>query len=93
MIDDARESMRSTVFSILKCEYGWNGCFSPEMRDLDGIALAGIDAGKTPIQCAHECAIEIHRVVGQKYFRQRIDGRPNRRTVPSLTGVPSPDNP
>lgn len=71
-------SDRNYAFSILKCEYGWNGIQPVGCENLDDICARA----HGPICAATAMAKAIHAIVGQKYFRQRVDGKPNRRTVP-----------
>ena len=71
------ESERSHAFSILKCEYGWNGVQPAGCADLDTICAKA----SGPVCAANQMARAIHAVVGQQYFRTRMDGKPNRRRV------------
>lgn len=71
------ESDRIYAFSILKSEYGWNGVEPAGCADLDVICASA----NGPICAANQMAKAIHAVVGQQYFRPRLDGKPNRRTV------------
>lgn len=71
------DAQRSMAFSILKCDYGWNGVTPEGCADLDAIC----DAANRPICAAASMAKAIHEIVGGRYFRSRIDGKPNRRTV------------
>jgi hypothetical protein len=70
---------RSLVFSILKCEYGWNGCFDdPSIVDRIEIIIEN--------SCSEVCAAKViagllYDEGGEKRFSPRIDGKPNTRSV------------
>ncbi len=74
-----REQRRSHLYSILKCEYGWNGVYTATAPDLDKIAARGMDAGECQDCISARMAHEILTHCGRGYFRPRVDGKPNRR--------------
>ena len=80
-----REQIHSHAMSILKCEYGWNGC-SPGKTPEDWARFEDMTQRLVAKEMcagviADKLAIEIHRVVGNAYFRQRRDGKPNTRII------------
>lgn len=67
----------SMVYSILKCEFGWNGV-QPETLQQEEIESALMGQG-CEIACANKLAILLDEHGAT--FRGRIDGRPNIRHV------------
>lgn len=67
----------SLVYSILKCEFGWNGVLPDSMG---WAAVESIAGGQF---CASERADRIAVLLAENgaVFRERIDGQPNRRRV------------
>lgn len=80
---------RSLVFSILKCEYGWNGCTdtAEQMAQIDGILAREESRGNCEGCAASEIAGFIQDECGRGFFGPRIDGKPNRRTVDRDRGI------
>lgn len=68
---------RSQVFSILKCEFGWNGV-TPETLDPSELERAMVGQ-----KCASKCANKMGILLAKNgaTFIARIDGKPNRRFV------------
>lgn len=70
------DHLRSWTYSILKCEYGWNGCFTTEMR-LEETVDAALKLSGCPLNASAKAAVAIKEHGG--VFRPRVDGQPNRR--------------
>lgn len=75
----AFRDIRSLAYSILKCEYGWNGVEPTACRNLDDVFAENSHLGAS--KTADAMAREIHRHVGNAYFRPRIDRKANRRRI------------
>lgn len=70
---------KSFAFSILKCEYGWGGCTKTgeQMQRLDAIC----EQFDCPYCAAAAMAAFLYDEIGEKTFRPRLDGLPNKRSV------------
>lgn len=71
---------RSTIYSVLKCEFGWNGVL-PEGETQEEMIKNGFSCGCKPVSIATKLAQQIKDLGCAHYFRQRIDGKPNLRSV------------
>ena len=76
------EDFRSHVYSILKCDYGWNKVIPSGMDvDIDDLIKAGYEIGCNTIRQKHYLvkyiASYIKHYGGEDYFAERIDGKPN----------------
>jgi hypothetical protein len=73
------ESDRSLAYSILKIEYGWNGCTDrAEKQETIELLIVNSDC---PSCAADKAAQFIAVSQGFEVFRQRADGKPNTRIV------------
>jgi hypothetical protein len=68
----------SMVMSILKVQYGWNGCFAAGKGE---IASEILQKHICESCAAKECAAFIYDECGPNYFMKRFDGKPNWRSV------------
>lgn len=68
---------RSLMFSILKCEFGWNGCTS------SGFDWDFVDSLIAKHKCTSRCANEVAILLAEhgEIFLERCDGKPNKRIV------------
>lgn len=77
------DRIRSHAGSILKCDYGWNGVIpgesNAEWMEFEQVESEALAAGESAECVAARLAAFIYERVGQRYFRERIDGKPNRR--------------
>jgi hypothetical protein len=79
------DKIRSHAGSILKCDYGWNGVIpgesNAEWMEFEQVAADSLTAGECAECVAARLAAFIFERVGMRYFRPRIDGKPNRRSA------------
>lgn len=78
---------RSFIYSILRCDYGWNKVI-PDGLDFEMIDQSiktvydlGCRSKATQYAVAKDIAIKIKHAGGVKYFSKRIDGKPNNLCV------------
>ncbi len=77
-----KEMFRSSIFSILKCGFGWNGCVPDECADNEWEHLidSGFNNNGGDSSIAQQIADDIYEKSGAtylSYFRKRIDGKEN----------------
>jgi hypothetical protein len=74
------ERQRSLAYSILKIDYGWNGCTDRvEQQEIIDLLINNSDCSS---RGADYAALYIAQSIGFSAFRKRIDGKPNNRIVP-----------
>ena len=74
-----KEMFRSSIFSILKCSFGWNGCIPDGCDDSEWekIIQTNYTDGYADSGVAQQIADDIYEKSGETNFRKRIDGKEN----------------